>query len=137
LGGRPPELLTPPGPRPPPGGPPPPGPRPPPPPGGGPLEPPPAARSVRGPMPIDLLIRRLVLNCPGPVTKLEGILAASPEGFRSKSPYFVSITSVLEEVANDGRSLNWLSPFKSCPTVMLNGVPEFRTTKGLIEMPNG
>src|SRR5271156_3666791 len=101
MGGLPPELLSPPGPRPPPGGPPPPGPRPPPP-GGGPLKPP-----------------------------------APAAGFTSKFPYFVSITPVLEEVANDGRSLNWLSPFRSCPTVMLKGVPESSTRKGLIEKPNG
>src|ERR1700733_11310592 len=100
MGGLPPPLLRPPGPSPPPGGPPPPGPRPPPPPPGpGPLNPPPDERSTLGPIPIDLLTRRFVLNCFGPLTKLYGIRASSADGFKSKSPYFVLITSVLEEVA--------------------------------------
>ena len=52
-----------------------------------------------------------------------------------KEPYFVLTMFVLLSVANAGRSLNWLSPFKSWPVVMLKGVPESSTTKGLIETP--
>ena len=58
-----------------------------------------------------------------------------------KSNYYPVIAdanaSVLEEVAKEGRSLNWLSPFRSCPTVMLKGVPVFRTRNGLMENPKG
>jgi hypothetical protein len=57
------------------------------------------------------------------------------EGRRVKEPYFVLTMFVLLSVANAGRSLNWLSPFKAWPVAMLKGVPESSTTKGLIETP--
>jgi hypothetical protein len=88
-----------------------------------------------GPSPNDLLILKLVLNGLGPLPRLSGMRGSKAEGRRVKEPYFVLTMFVLLSVANAGRSLNWLSPFKSWPVVMLKGVPESSNTKGLIETP--
>ena len=78
-----------------------------------------------------------MLNSEGPVPRSKGTRDAVAEGSRSKVPYAVFMTSVLLVVANEGRSLNSVSPFRSWPTVMLKGVPELVTSIGLNEMPKG
>src|ERR1700674_386987 len=123
-------------PRPPPPGPPPlrspPGPRPNVPPA---PEPP---RSVLGfsaflPKPKLLLTRKLNENLPELVKEFTGTRVSPGCGTKSKDPNRFVTTFVGMDLleANAGRSLNMESPFRSCPVVTVNGIPELASRNGL------
>src|SRR5437763_2897190 len=65
------------------------------------------------------------------------MMVSPGNGFGSKSPQAVWITVLLRALAKAGRSLNCVSPFKSRPSVILNGRPELIMMNGARRNPHG
>ena len=69
---------------------------------------------------------------------MRGMMIAPGNGLVSNAPYFVNTTlGLLRSVANAERSVKSVSPFKSRPIVILNGVPEVTIKNGFNVMPHG
>src|SRR5262249_52660003 len=90
----------------------------------------PAAREVVAgfsPMPHERLSRPPISTRPYPVPKFRGMICCAGIGNISKFPQGVMRTLGRDKsVANAGRSLKLVSPFKSMPDVILNAGAEFQ-----------
>src|SRR5438128_979282 len=72
----------------------------------------------------------------GPCPKFRGMIVCPRDGFGSKAPNGVTMTpGLFRSVAKAGRSVKKVSPFVSCPVMILNGMPELATIKVFTPKP--
>ena len=66
----------------------------------------------------------------GPCPKFRGMILCPGDGFGSKAPSGVTMTpGLFRSVAKAGRSEKKVSPFVSCPVMILKGGPELAIIK--------